>query len=123
MTADRLVPAALGLLAFCIAAETAQQLSFKVGSARAERSASFARGVVLQPLIWLGLALWAVESIAWVLVLQKSPLSMAYPVMTATYATVPLAGVALLRERMGLRQALGAALIFTGVVIVGTAGI
>jgi hypothetical protein len=31
MTAARLVPAALALLAFCIAAETVQQLSFKLG--------------------------------------------------------------------------------------------
>jgi drug/metabolite transporter (DMT)-like permease len=122
MTATRLIPAALGLLAFCITAETVQQLSFKVGGTRAERHASFARGVALQPLIWLGLALWVVESIAWVLVLQKAPLSMAYPVMTAIYATVPVAGLLLLKERMTARQALGAVLIFAGVVTVGVAG-
>lgn len=122
MMAAKLVPAALGLLAFCIVAETAQQLSFKVGSGRAEAAASFARGVIGQPLIWLGALIWVVESIAWVLVLQKSPLSMAYPVMTLTYATVPLAGLVLLRERMSRRQMLGAALIFAGVLIVGVAG-
>ena len=122
MTAERLVPAALGLLAFCIVAETVQQLSFKVGGGRAEAQASFVRGLALQPLIWLGLALWVVESIAWVLVLQKAPISMAYPVMTATYATVPLAGLLLLKERMTGRQMLGAGLIFGGVVLVGIAG-
>ena len=123
MTADRLIPAALALLAFCISAETVQQLSFKVGNVRAEAHASFVRGVLLQPLIWLGLALWVIESIAWVFVLQKAPLSMAYPVMTATYATVPVAGLLLLRERMTARQALGAVLIFAGVVTVGVAGV
>jgi undecaprenyl phosphate-alpha-L-ara4N flippase subunit ArnE len=122
MTAVRLVPAALGLLAFCIAAETLQQLSFKIGGTRAEGAGGFVRGLALQPLIWLGLALWVVESIAWVLVLQKSPLSMAYPVMTATYATVPLAGLVLLKEQMSRRQMLGAALIFAGVLTVGIAG-
>jgi undecaprenyl phosphate-alpha-L-ara4N flippase subunit ArnE len=122
MIAAKLVPAALGLLAFCIVAETAQQLSFKAGSARAEGATGFVRGVVGQPLIWLGILIWVVESIAWVLVLQRSPLSMAYPVMTLTYATVPLAGLVLLRERMSKRQMLGAGLIFAGVVIVGAAG-
>ena len=122
MTSARLIPAALGLLAFCIVAETVQQLSFKVGSGRAEGAERFVRGVVSQPLIWIGIGLWVVESIAWVLVLQTSPLSMAYPVMTLTYATVPLAGVALLRERMSRRQMLGAALIFGGALTVGLAG-
>lgn len=122
MTAVRLVPAALALLAFCIAAETVQQLSFKLGSGRAEAHPGFVRGVLSQPLIWLGLALWVVESIAWVMVLQKAPISMAYPVMTATYATVPLAGLVLLREKMTRRQMAGAALIFAGVLAVGIAG-
>ncbi|MDE2486643.1 MAG: permease [Alphaproteobacteria bacterium] len=123
MNAEKLVPAALGLLAFCVAAETLQQLSFKLGNARAEQTPSFAWGVALQPLIWLGLVLWVVESIAWVLVLQKTPLSMAYPVMTVTYATVPVAGLLLLKEKMSRRQTLGAALILAGVVIVGVAGV
>ena len=122
MTAAKLIPAALGLLAFCIAAETVQQLSFKVGSGRAEAEPVFVRGILLQPLIWTGIVLWAVESIAWVLVLQKSPLSMAYPVMTLTYATVPLAGVALLREKMSRRKMAGAGLIFAGVLLVGISG-
>lgn len=121
MTA-RLLPAALGLLAFCIVAETIQQLSFKTGSARAEAAGRFVRGVAVQPLIWLGVGLWIVESIAWVLVLQRSPLSLAYPVMTLTYATVPLASLVLLRERLSGRQMLGAALIFGGVLAVGLAG-
>ena len=122
MTAARLVPMALALLTFCIAAETVQQLSFKVGSGRAEASPSFVRGVLGQPLIWIGVGLWVVESIAWVLVLQKSPLSMAYPVMTLSYATVPLAGLVLLRERMSRRQMLGAGLIFGGVLLVAVSG-
>jgi len=122
MTAARLVPAALALLVFCIVAETVQQLAFKAGTGRAEAAPGFMRGVALQPLIWLGLGLWVVESIAWVNVLQRAPLSMAYPVMTATYATVPLAGLVLLKEKMSRRQKLGALLIFAGVICVGVSG-
>lgn len=122
MTEARLIPAALGLLAFCILAETVQQLSFKLGSARAEAAPAFVRGVIGQPLIWIGIVIWAVESIAWVLVLQRAPLSMAYPVMALSYATVPLAGLLLLKEKMTSRQALGAFLIFSGVLLVGVSG-
>jgi undecaprenyl phosphate-alpha-L-ara4N flippase subunit ArnE len=113
---------AAGLLGFCIFAETVQQLSFKVGAGRAERADGWARSVLAQPLIWAGVAIWMVESIAWVQVLQRLPLSHAYPLMTLTYATVPLAGVLLLRERMTRRQLAGAGLIFAGVALVGLAG-
>jgi undecaprenyl phosphate-alpha-L-ara4N flippase subunit ArnE len=122
MTGWTLLPAALALLTFCIAAETVQQISFKLGAARAEAAPRFARAIVLEPLVWAGLLLWVIESIAWVLVLQRAPLSMAYPVMTLSYATVPVAGLVLLKERMTRRQILGAGLIFAGVVLVAAAG-
>jgi drug/metabolite transporter (DMT)-like permease len=48
---------------------------------------------------------------------------MAYPIMTLSYATVPLAGVLALRERMSRRQLAGAALIFAGVVCIALSGL
>lgn len=117
-----LAPAAAGLLAFCVLAETAQQLSFKVGAARAEGSGAFAGAVLSQPLIWAGVGLWVVESIAWVMVLQRLPLSAAYALMTLSYATAPVAGLVLLKERASRRQLLGIGLIFAGVALVGLAG-
>lgn len=122
MSLVEIAPAAVGLLGFCVLAETAQQLSFKVGAARAEGAASFARTILRQPLIWAGVAIWGVESIAWVLVLQRLPLSAAYPLMTLSYATVPIAGLLLLKERTSARHLLGAGLIFVGVALVGLAG-
>jgi drug/metabolite transporter (DMT)-like permease len=122
MSLAALAPAAAGLLAFCVLAETVQQISFKLGAARADGAAAWAGAILRHPLIWLGVGLWAVESIAWVLVLQRLPLTLAYPMMTLTYATVPLAGVLLLRERMSRRQIAGAGLIFAGVALVGLAG-
>lgn len=119
MTRALLTPFVLGLLAFCIASETVQQLSFKIGSGRVASRPRFVRGVLAEPLIWLGVAIWVVESVAWVRVLQQAPISMAFPVMTLTYATVPLAGVLLLKEPMTRRQRIGAALILGGVVLVG----
>lgn len=122
MSAASLLPSALALLAVCITAETAMQLSFKLGAERAEGSGAAVGVVLRQPLIWLGVLLWVVQSIAWVQVLQTSPLSRAYPVMTLTYATVPLAGLLVLREPMGRRQMFGAALIFAGVLLIGVSG-
>ena len=122
MNVSTLAPAAADLLAFCIFAETLQQLSFKLGSARANQASGGPLAVLAEPLIWAGLGLWVVESIAWVLVLQRLPLSVAYPLMTLTYATVPLAGVLVLGERISGRRMAGAGLIFAGVALVGLVG-
>jgi undecaprenyl phosphate-alpha-L-ara4N flippase subunit ArnE len=118
-----LAPAALALLVFCIVAETAQQVSFKAGADRARTGRGYALAVVRQPLVWAGIWLWVLESIAWVLVLRRTPLSLAYPVMTLTYAAVPLAGVLWLRERMSVLQWAGAGLILAGVACVGLSGL
>jgi undecaprenyl phosphate-alpha-L-ara4N flippase subunit ArnE len=122
MTLGALAPAAASLIGFCILLETAQQLSFKLGSARAQKTPGLIGAVLRQPLIWLGVTFWVVESIAWVFALQRLPLSVAYPFMTLTYAAVPLAGLLLLKERMSRRQLAGAGLIFAGVALVGLAG-
>ena len=114
--------ATLALLAFCVVAETAQQLCFKVGVGRTPKSGGAIRGALLQPLVWGGVALWAAEVLAWILVLQRAPLSVAYPIMTLIYVSVPLAGVLLLRERLSRRQILGAVLIASGVLCVGISG-
>lgn len=116
------VPAAIGLLGFCVLAETLQQISFKAGAARAQRARVWARAILAQPLIWAGIALWAVEGVGWVLALQRLPLSRAYPLMTLSYVTVPLAGVLLLRERMAPRQLIGAALVVAGAMLVAASG-
>jgi len=113
----------LALVGFCVAVESLQQISFKLGAGRAGRAAHLPRAAFLQPLIWLGVLLWVVESIAWVLALQRAPISQVYPVMTLTYATVPLAGLVMLRERMNRRQLAGAALIFAGVACIGAVGV
>ncbi len=122
MNPPRLSAIALGLLAFCVFAETVQQVSFKsAANVDGEISGSALR-FARQPLVWLGAAIWVVESIAWVQVLQRTPLSLAFPIMTLSYAAVPLAGVLLLGERLSIRQVFGAGLIFLGVVCVGFSG-
>ena len=115
--------AALGLLAFCVMAESVQQTCFKAGSNQAAPDRNPVLDALTQPLIWTGIALWAAEVIAWIFVLQRAPLSLAYPVMTLTYVGVPLAGMLVLGERLSRRQVAGAALVATGVVCVALSGV
>lgn len=121
--AAHLPPAALGLLAFCVAAESIQQLCFKAGSNRTPPDSHPVVPTLVQPLIWIGVVIWAVEAVAWIFVLQRAPLSLAYPVMTLTYVGIPLGGMLFLHERPSPRQLAGAVLIAAGVTCVSLSGI
>ena len=112
-----LTPLAIVLLLTCVVAEVAYQLSFKTVADRADPDRHL-RSVASQPLLWFGVALWAIEVVVWLAVLQSVPLDIAYPVMTLTYAAVPIAGVVALKEKMSTSQVAGATLIFAGVICV-----
>ena len=114
--------ASLALLAFCVASETGQQLCFKAGTNRIPGNRGAVRGALAQPLIWAGVAIWVVEVFAWILVLQRMPLSVAYPVMALVYVGVPVCSVLFLNEKMTLTQFGGAGLIAVGVLCVALSG-
>jgi undecaprenyl phosphate-alpha-L-ara4N flippase subunit ArnE len=110
----------IALLAFCVIAEVARELCFKVAAARSDPEANgYLLRVIQKPLIWGGIVLWVFEAVAWVAVLGGVPLSVAFPIATLTYAVVPVAGVLLLRERLRGGQCLGAVLVAAGVIWIG----
>ena len=118
-----LTASSAGLLAFCIVTEIGRELSFKAASDEAEGQPAYLAALALQPVLWLGIIFWFVEMVAWVLVLETTPLSLAFPIMTLTYAGVPLAGTLILKERLTPLQIAGAALVAAGVTCVGLAGL
>ena len=109
--------AAFGMILFCVLAEAATQLNFKA-AADAARPESPVLSLFAQPLLWIGLLLWAIESVVWLLVLERVPLTIAFPIMTLTYAVTPLAARFVLQERLNRRQGLGAGLVALGVLII-----
>lgn len=106
-----------GLILFCVLAEVGTQLNFKAAS-DATSPASPVLSLFAQPLLWMGVTLWAIEVIAWLLVLEHAPLTLAFPVMSLTYAATPFAARLVLREQLSRKQAVGAALVAVGVLIV-----
>jgi len=108
-----------GLIALCIAAEIAHELSFKLAATRAAATPSYARGLMQAPWLWIGIGLWVAQTVIWIVVLQSVPLVVAFPLLTLSYAGVPAAGALFLGERMTFDQATGAALVLAGVLCVG----
>ncbi|HEY3696459.1 EamA family transporter [Phenylobacterium sp.] len=117
-----LTTTSLALLGFCILAEIGVQLSFKT-VADGAGGEGFVAALFARPLLWAGLCLWAVELVAWILVLERTPLALAYPIMTLNFAAVPIAGALVLRERLSRSQVAGAALVAAGVLCVSLSGL
>ncbi len=120
---DVMTAAGGALLAFCIATEIGRELSFKAASDGAAGQDAYLWSLARQPVLWLGVVFWFVEMVAWILVLERTPLSVAFPFMTLTYAGVPIAGALVLKERLSRSQIAGATLVALGVTCVGMSGL
>jgi len=62
-----------------------------------------------------GLAAAVLASVCWMLAIQQTPVSIAYPFMALSFVTVPFLAVYLLGETVSIGQWAGMALIVTGV--------
>ncbi|MBB3611806.1 EamA family transporter [Rhizobium sp. BK602] len=108
----------LGLILFCVLAETAREVCFKQAAQQGALRLALAR-----PVTWLGVLFWAVELLAWTAVLERVPLSLAFPLMALSYVVIVLAGAAIFKENINLRHATGVFLVTAGVACVGVTGL
>jgi undecaprenyl phosphate-alpha-L-ara4N flippase subunit ArnE len=112
------------LLLGCIVAEVTRELCFKTASGPLDWAVASRnwRAAFANRLLWVGLSIWALETLAWLAVLQKIPLGIAYPVTAASYAVAPLMGWLLLKERLSPSQVAGVLLVTGGALCVGLSG-
>lgn len=108
----------LGLICFCILAETAREVCFKYAA-----NDSTLVATLVKPVTWAGIVFWALELMSWTAVLQRVPLSIAFPLMALSYAAIVVAGAILFKEHININHALGVFLITSGVVCVGVTGL
>ena len=112
---------ALVLLGFCVLTEIARELNFKAASLQAEPD-RYVVSLLSNPLLWFGIVLWVIEVGVWLLVLEHTPLAVAFPITTLTYAGTPLAAALVLKEPLSRRQRLGAGLVSVGVLCIALSG-
>ena len=70
------------------------------------------------PLLLVGIAIFGVSTLLWLLALSKADLSFAYPFLSLTYMAVLVGGAVLFNERITLPRILGFAVIIAGVFVV-----
>ncbi|MFA5096240.1 MAG: EamA family transporter [Candidatus Omnitrophota bacterium] len=122
----RLTLKILLFLIFTDLVETFAQFCFKKSASGAgllrvddlQGALFFIQSVIPSPFLWLGFICVLVIFITWVTILSKVDLSVAVPVASFSYITVPLVSAIFLHERIsGLRWS-GIGFILLGVILV-----
>ena len=71
-----------------------------------------------QPLIWVGLLLYAFGAVAWIMVLSKSEISFAYPILALAYVLITALGLLLWQESVSPVRWVGVIIITLGVILI-----
>lgn len=99
------------------------QLTLKHGMTTARAHARQSHGSLVwaaltSPWIVGGLAIFAVSAVAWLLVLSRVPLSVAYPFNALGYLVILTSSVVVLHERASIWTWIGTALVISGLLVV-----
>ncbi len=78
----------------------------------------FVATVIPSPFLWLGLICVLTIFVSWSTVLSKIDLSVAVPVASVSYITIPLVSVIFLKEHISLMQWGGIGFILLGIILV-----
>ncbi len=119
----RLTIGSSALLLFAVAAAASGQVMLKHGmriaSARAAGThGSLAVAAATSPWVLIGLAVFGISAVAWLAVLSRVPLSVAYPFNALGYLGILTASVLVLHERANIWTWAGTLLVVSGLIVV-----
>ena len=124
-TTGRLVSAAFLLVSvtFSVAGQLTLKAAMKrvgrIGTAQFQAAGDTILRAAREPLLWVGLGLFGISALFWLVVLSRVRLSVAYPLVGVSYVFVVLFSRYLLHEKVpGLRW-LGVLVVALGIAIIG----
>ena len=109
------------LTILCVVGISCGQVLFKIAARSASASTdvlSVGRDLALNPFLLGGLVVYLATTFLWIWLLRTVPLSVAYPFMALAFLFVPIMGAAFLGEPLSFRNALGGALIISGIWVI-----
>lgn len=110
------------LLAVGVTCVTAAELLFKRGATAtagiSDNGSWLGFSVLASGWTWLGIVAYISASVAWMNVLRRMPLHIAFSMMSADQALVPLCAWALLGESISPRRWCGIALVIIGICVI-----
>ena len=111
----------IGLIIASVACGAVGQLILKAGMKSLgplQLSLNTLISMATSPLLLVGIAVFGVSTLLWLLALMKADLSFAYPFLSLTYIAVLIGGAVLFQENVTLPRVIGFAVIVAGVLIV-----
>lgn len=111
----------IGILLASVAFGAVGQLTLKAGMnglGKLQLSAETLLRMATSPLLLVGIAIFGISTLLWLLALAKADLSFAYPFLSLTYLAVLVGGAVLFRETVTVPRVLGFVVIIAGVWIV-----
>jgi multidrug transporter EmrE-like cation transporter len=90
-----------------------------IGARQVKTPGSTISRVARQPRLWVGLFLFGISALFWLVVLTRVPLSVAYPFVGVTYVIVVFWSRFVLGEAVPPSRWLGVALVALGIAVVG----
>lgn len=116
------------LLLTCVACGVAGQLCLKIGASRLiglsvdlAGVTELMRRVLMTPLLLIGLAMYGIGAVLWLLALSRAPLSYVYSFTALTFVLVMISSWLLLGEPIPLLRVVGILLILGGFLLAATA--
>lgn len=91
----------------------------RIGTAQVSNAADTIMRAAREPLLWLGLALFGVSAIFWLVVLSRVSLSIAYPFAGLSYVVIVVLDRFVLNEPVPNLRWAGVAIIAVGIALIG----
>ena len=116
-----------GLLIVSVVLATSGQLTLKaamnsigrIGTAQVADAGQTIVKAMKEPLLWIGLALFGVSAVFWLVVLSRVNLSVAYPLVGVSYIVIVGLSRFIFNEHVPTLRWMGVALIALGIALVG----
>lgn len=99
--------------------KTAMNNVGRIGSAQVSAATDTIVRAAKEPLLWLGLGLFGVSAVFWLVVLSRVPLSLAYPFAGLSYIVIVALDRFVLDEHVPSLRWFGAAVVAVGIALVG----
>lgn len=91
----------------------------RIGGAEVSQAGDTLARAVKEPVLWLGLILFGISALFWLVVLSRVPLSIAYPFVGISYILIVLLARVVLNEHVPLMRWLGVVVVAAGIAIIG----
>ena len=99
--------------------KTAMREIGRIGSAQVSAAGQTVTRAIHEPRLWVGMVLFGVSALFWLVVLSRIPLSVAYPFVGISYILIVAFSRVLLHEEVPLLRWIGVIVVGIGIAIVG----